>query len=67
MEEQPKRLWWVPELKEVGAFLIGSFILIYETVYSSHVDTILVLAGVAMMGVLGSGIAQRALRKLLEE
>ena len=62
-----RRLWWLPDVKEALAFVIGAFMLIHQTVYASRVEVILVVAGVALMGVLGSGVAQRALRKLIEE
>lgn len=62
-----RRLWWLPELKEALAFVLGSFILIYQTVFASRVEVILVVAGVALMGVLGSGVAQRALKRLIED
>lgn len=62
-----RRLWWLPDVKELGAFLLGSFILIYETVFAVKPEIILVVAAVAMMGVLGSGVAQRALRRLIED
>lgn len=54
-------------MKEALAFVLGAFILVYETVYASKVEIILVVAAVAMMGVLGSGVAQRALRKIVED
>lgn len=62
-----RRLWWLPDVKEALAFVLGAFILVYETVYASKVEIILVVAAVAMMGVLGSGVAQRALRKIVED
>ena len=62
-----RRLWWLPDVKELGAFLLGSFILVYETVYAPQVEIILVVAAVAMMGVLGSGVAQRALKRIIED
>lgn len=61
------RKLWLPEVKETLAFVLGSFILIYQTVYAAKVEVILVVAAVAMMGVLGSGVAQRALKRVLED
>jgi hypothetical protein len=61
-----RRLWWLPEVKESLAFLAGLGILFHQTAIAPAAQTILVVAAVAMMGVLGSGVAQRALRKVLE-
>lgn len=63
----PRVLWWLPGAKEVVAFMLGVFILVYETVFATHVEVTLVAAAVALMGVLGSGVAQRVLAKLIEE
>lgn len=62
-----RRLWWLPDVKEALAFVLGCFILIHQTVFASRVEVILVVAAVAMMGVLGSGVAQRALKRLIED
>ncbi len=62
-----RKIWWLPQAKEALAFLLGCFVLIYETVYAPRVEVILVVAAVAMMGVLGSGVAQRALKRILIE
>jgi hypothetical protein len=63
----PRKLWWLPEAKETLAFLAGLGILFHQTVLASAAQTILVVAAVAMMGVLGSGVAQRALKRVLED
>ena len=62
-----RRLWWLPEVKEALAFVLGTFILIHQTAFASQVEVVLVVAGVALLGVLGSGVAQRALRRLIDE
>lgn len=62
-----RRLWWLPEAKEALAFLAGLGILFHQTVLAKAAQTILVVAAVAMMGVLGSGVAQRALKRVLED
>ena len=62
-----RRLWWLPEAKETLAFLAGLGILFHQTAIAPTAQTILVVAAVAMMGVLGSGVAQRALKRLLDE
>lgn len=67
MSTRDPRLWWLPGLKEVLAFLLGTFILVYETVFAPRVEIILVVAAIAMMGVLGSGVAQRALKRIIED
>jgi len=61
------KLWWIPPLKEFIAFFAGLGILFHQTVVAPRAQTILVVAAVAMMGVLGSGVAQRALKKLIDE
>lgn len=62
-----RKLWWLPEAKEALAFLAGLGILFHQTAIARTAQTILVVAAVAMMGVLGSGVAQRALKKILED
>lgn len=54
-------------MKELLAFGIGATIVLHQTFLAQAAQTILVVAGIALMGVLGSGVAQRALRKLIEE
>lgn len=66
-DERPKRNGLVPQLKELLAFGIGSTIVLHQALLATKAQTILVVAGVALMGVLGSGVAQRALKKLIEE
>jgi hypothetical protein len=63
----PRRLWWLPEAKEALAFILGVGILVHQTVAAAAAQTVLVVAAVAMMGVLGSGVAQRALKRILED
>lgn len=59
-----ERLW--PLLRDIGAFLIGSFMLIQQTLLQGRgqpPSELLVIVGVALLGVTGSGIAQRLLEK----
>jgi hypothetical protein len=57
----------LPQLKELIAFIVGTGMVVHQTVFAPKAQTILVVAGIALMGVLGSGVAQRALKKLIEE
>lgn len=57
----------IPKVKELIAFVIGTTIVLHQTIFAKQAQTILVVAGLALMGVLGSGVAQRALKKLIEE
>ena len=47
-----RRLWWLPDVKEALAFVVGTFMLIHQTVFASRVEVILVVACVSLMGVL---------------
>jgi hypothetical protein len=61
-----RKLWWLPEAKEAAAFIAGLGILFHQTAIAPAAQTILVVVAFAMLGVMGSGLAQRALRKILE-
>jgi hypothetical protein len=47
--------------------VIGAFILIDQTIVAAAAQTVLVVAGVALLGVPASGLAQRILARYLEE
>lgn len=53
--------------RDAFALVVGAFMLIWETVFAKQAQSILVVAGVAALGITGTGIAQRALRSLLTE
>lgn len=59
-----ERYW--PPVRDIGAFLVGSFILIWETVAESQAQPWLVAAGFAALGVAGSGVLQRWMLGRLE-
>jgi hypothetical protein len=61
------KLWWIPPVKEFIAFFAGIGLLFQQAIFAPQAQTILVVAAVAMMGVLGSGVAQRALKRIIEE
>lgn len=59
------RLW--PPVRDVLAFAVGAFILIHETLVTGAAQRPwIIAAGVACLGVAGSGAAQRWLLSRLE-
>lgn len=48
-----------PFVRDVLAFLLGTFILLWQTVARDQADTTLTVAGLVCLGVTGSGLAQR--------
>jgi hypothetical protein len=59
-----------PLIRDVGAFLVGSFILLEQTLqpvlFGVESNTIAFVIGFACLGITGSGIAQRWLSKKLD-
>jgi len=64
-EQRPK--WWQFPWREMGSFALGAFILIWQTSIETQAQPILVGAGVALIGVTGTGAVQRALRRVVKE
>jgi hypothetical protein len=60
-----------PLARDIGAFLIGSFILVEQTLqpvlFGVESNTIAFVVGFACLGITGSGIAQRWLSKRMEQ
>jgi drug/metabolite transporter (DMT)-like permease len=50
-----------PLYRDIGAFLIGAFMLIWQTVFEENAQDILAIVGFAALGIAGSGVAQRFL------
>lgn len=60
------QMW--PLYRDIGAFVLGSFMLIWQTVFEENAQAILVLTGFGALGIAGSGVAQRILaQRFLEE
>lgn len=59
-----ERCW--PLFRDAGAFGLGTFILVWQTVFEASAQVILVVAAFACLGITGSGIAQRILRQKIE-
>lgn len=55
-----------PFVRDVGATLIGAFILVEQTIFTAKAQTVLVVAGLALLGVPASGVAQRILARYLD-
>lgn len=66
-ESRGERLWqiWWPKLRDVGGFTLGSFILVWQTVYETSAQIVLVVAGIALLGVPASAKASRWLEERL--
>lgn len=58
--------WWQLPWKEIGSFVVGTSILLWQTALEDEAQLILVGAALALMGVTGAGTVQRALRRRLE-
>ena len=52
-----------PTIRDALAFLLGNFILLWQTVAEENPNLELVLAGFACLGITGSSVAQRFLTK----
>jgi hypothetical protein len=48
-----------PIYRDIGAFLIGAFMLVWQTVFEENAQDILAIIGFAALGIAGSGVAQR--------
>lgn len=55
-----------PVYRDIGAFVLGTFMLVWQTVFEENAQEILVLTGFASLGIAGSGVAQRFLRTKLD-
>lgn len=60
-----ERYW--PLIRDIGAFFLGAFILVDQTVVAKTAQTILVVIAFACLGITGSGIAQRWLRSKYDD
>lgn len=60
------QVFW-PFVRDVGATMMGAFILIDQTVIAKSAQTILVVAGMALLGVPASGLAQRLLQRYVDQ
>ncbi len=54
--------WW-PIVRDAGAFLLGAFMLVWQTVYEENAQDILVLTGFAALGIAVSGVARRLIEQ----
>lgn len=61
--ERPK--WWQFPWREIGSFLLGSFILLWQTTLEERPQALLVGAGLALVGVTGAGAIQRAVKRAI--
>ena len=66
-EEQPWINRWWPPVRDIGAFLLGTFILIHQEVWRASAQPWLVAAGLACLGITGSGAIQRYLLSKLDK
>jgi len=55
-----------PAIRDVAAFFVGAFLLIHQEVARPHAQPWLVAAGVACLGITGSGAVQRWLLSRLD-
>lgn len=61
METRPR--WWQFPWREIASFILGAFILVWQTVLEQQAQALLVGAGVALIGVTTSGAIQRAVKR----
>lgn len=66
MNDGPPR-WWQFPWREIGSFVLGAFLLIWQNSLEDHPQPILVGAGLALIGVTGTGAVQRAIRRVVKE
>lgn len=60
---QAGRRW--PFVRDTLAFILGAFILLWQTVQREESDVTLVVVAFACLGITGSGIAQRVIESRL--
>lgn len=54
--------WW-PHLRDMASALLGGYFLWHEVVLVDEADPLILTAGLVLLGITGSGIAQRVLDK----
>ena len=65
MDQEVRPKWWQFPWREIWAGSLGGFILLWQVVVEDHAQPLLVGAGLALLGVTGSGAVQRAVRRAL--
>ncbi len=58
--------WWQLPWREIGSFTLGAYVLVWQTSFESSAQPILVGAGCALVGVVGTGAIQRAVKRAVE-
>ena len=59
-----ERYW--PITRDIAAFILGSFLLVWQTVFEESAQTLPMLIGFAALGTTASGVIQRWLLSRLE-
>lgn len=54
--------WW-PPIRDIAAGMLGLFILYHEEVTAAHGDAFKIGAGIALLGIAGSGVAERLFKR----
>jgi hypothetical protein len=62
---QDRPRWWQFPWREIWAGALGGFILLWQTTIEAHPTPLLVGAGLALVGVTGTGAIQRAVKRAL--
>ena len=53
------------KVRDAAAFMLGTFILLWQTVAEDSPSVILAVIALACLGVTGSGVAQRAIERVI--
>ena len=53
--------WWAGLIREVLAFLIGAVLIVWQGLFEKQPQTVIVMAGCALVGVPLAGILNRAI------
>ena len=59
--------WWQLPWREIVSCTTGAFILLWQTVLEDQAQALLVGAGLALIGVTGTGAIQRAVRRVTDK
>lgn len=62
MDDRPK--WWQLPWREIICTLVGAFMLLWQTVLDANKSPLIVGAGLALLGVSGTGLIQRATKRV---
>lgn len=61
MDDRPK--WWQLPWREIASFVLGAFLLVWQTVLEQHAQALIIGAGLALCGVTAAGAIQRAVKR----